>query len=127
MASEYGDVDVKIAGVTYTVRVGNLELEQLQGAYKVSTIDEAIYFTDKSQANAITFYQIALSRKHGDLTREQVCDLMDWKPKGARSSPLGKAVDAALRFSLPRLFEEREEAKDPKAPAPSGASESATS
>jgi hypothetical protein len=115
MTNKYGDVSFVLDGQSYTVRLGNLEWLHLQEEFGVEGIAQAILASAQSTKNTIALFRVALSRKHADLTDPDVCNLMDCRA-GEGEKTLAQAVDEAIRFSLPKLFER--EPADPNDPTP---------
>lgn len=119
VATEYGDVPIRIDGNDYTMRIGEREWWAAEQKFKVKGVDKVIDKVNESVENLSDFYVIALSRAHADdfkskkLTREKVADLMDWKPTEEGQATLSDALERCLSFSRPAKFPDEE--LDPKA------------
>lgn len=104
--SAYGDVLVTLNGRDYTVRLGLLEFRKLQELYDVKGVVACILAGNSGDAEKEDqFYLVALSRNQPDVTLDMIPDLRDIRATGEPGS-LQEAIEAALRFSYPKLFED---------------------
>ncbi len=109
----YGDVDVEIAGKTYTMRIGEREWQMAETVFDVKGIGVEMWAkVDESKTSLAKMYQIALQRHQPDITLDEVGDLMDWRSSDGKQ-PLVGAFNRCLHYSEPSFFPDEE--IDPKA------------
>lgn len=98
-----GEVEFEIEGRHYVCRFGNRELAALEEQWSVGGL-AAIYTegVQKSNARFLSFARMALSRHHGDLTEDDVADLLDFRLDDGSTRPAVEAVIAAFEAAVPK-------------------------
>ncbi len=100
-----GEVGVVVDGRTYILRFGSLELIELEKRWEIEGL-EAIYEQGVKRSNSrfTDFARVALSRHHGELTVNEVADLLDYREGDGddRTRPVVEAVMEAFAAACPK-------------------------